>query len=240
LGKEKPGVSAEAVTRHGGGGGARGGRGGRGDGGRGASAGGGGRTGSTGRKITPASASQLRAAGRDEKHKQHQGFRFKKEPGDDGHHLGTTFHAPSAAEASTYVPRGNGSSLRWRVKRQRTLVPVGRPATGPTSWAAISSFALWRGGELEAAKQRSLESAGDADDVSDSSEEDDGFDAAAYAASRDDAGTPGFGLGDGWVEDDIVFDHFDHFDELAADDDGIVDIGAVMDLGFDDETGGGF
>ena len=239
-GKEKPGVSADAVNRHGGGGGARGGRGGRGDGGRGASAGGGGRTGSTGRKITPASASQLRAAGRDEKHKQHQGFRFKKEPGDDGHHLGTTFHAPSAAEASTYVPRGNGSSLRWRVKRQRTLVPVGRPATGPTSWAAISSFALWRGGELEAAKQRSLESAGDADDVSDSSEEDDGFDAAAYAASRDDAGTPGFGLGDGWVEDDIVFDHFDHFDELAADDDGIVDIGAVMDLGFDDENGGGF
>jgi hypothetical protein len=55
-----------------------------------------------------------------------------------------------------------------------------------------------------------------------------------FETARADAASPGFGLGDGWVEDDIVFDHFDHFDELAADDDGVVDIGAVMDLGFDE------
>ena len=48
------------------------------------------------------------------------------------------------------------------------------------------------------------------------------------------AASPGFGLGDWWIEDDILFDQFDHFDELAADDDGVVDIGAVMDLGFDE------
>ena len=235
------GVSVDAALRQVA---SRGGRGGRGDGGRGShSGGGGGRTGSTGRKITPASASQLRAAGRDES--KHAGFQFKK--GDKG----GKFTAPSASDAATYVAKGGG--LRWRMKRPRTRATVGRPATGPTSWAAISSFALWRGNELELAKKRTKDNAAgdeseeddedeyhareyDDDDDDDELDDSDGgeFDREAFEKARADAQSPGFGLGDGWVEDDIIFDHFDHFDELTEGDDGVVDIGAVMDLGFDE------
>ena len=223
-------------------------------GGRGATAGGrgGGRTGSTGRRIEPASASTLRAAERDGKH---AGFQFKKEAGARGE---DRFAAPSAADAATYVARGGGS-LRWRMKRPRTRSAVGRPATGPTSWAATCAFALWRGGELAAAKRASAARAAEEHDDEEEDEDDANSDEARdsdarsdendaesdsdadederrkmFETARADAASPGFGLGEGWVEDDIVFDHFDHFDELAADDDGIVDIGAVMDLGFDE------
>jgi hypothetical protein len=135
------------------------------------------------------------------------------------------------------------------MKRPRTRSAVGRPATGPTSWAATCAFALWRGGELAAAKRASAaraaeegedEDEDEGDDDSDSDSDKDLSDAdseerrAMFENARADAASPGFGLGDGWVEDDIVFDQFDHFDELAADDDGVVDIGAVMDLGFDE------
>jgi len=227
------GVSADAEARPGRAGGRGAGAGGRG----------GGRTGSTGRRIEPASASQLRAAGRDGKH---AGFRFKKDSKDASL---ASFAAPSAADAATYVARGGGS-LRWRMKRPRTRSAVGRPATGPTSWAATCAFALWRGGELAAAKRASAARAAEegedededtqGDDDSDSDSDKNLSDAdseerrAMFENARADAASPGFGLGDGWVEDDIVFDQFDHFDELAADDDGVVDIGAVMDLGFDE------
>jgi hypothetical protein len=227
------GVSADAEARPGRAGGRGAGAGGRG----------GGRTGSTGRRIEPASASQLRAAGRDGKH---AGFRFKK---DSKEQSLASFAAPSAADAATYVARGGGS-LRWRMKRPRTRSAVGRPATGPTSWAATCAFALWRGGELAAAKRASAARAAEegedededtqGDDDSDSDSDKNLSDAdseerrAMFENARADAASPGFGLGDGWVEDDIVFDQFDHFDELAADDDGVVDIGAVMDLGFDE------
>jgi hypothetical protein len=218
-------------------------------GGRGSSSGGrgGGRTGSTGRRIEPASANVLRAAGRDGKH---AGFQFKKDTGLRG--VPDRFAAPSAADAATYVARGGGS-LRWRMKRKRTRSAMGRPATGPTSWAATCAFALWRGGELAAAKRasaaRAAEESDDEEndansDATDEEARDDEDDADSdsdsearrrmFETARADAASPGFGLGDGWVEDDIVFDHFDHFDELAADDDGVVDIGAVMDLGFDE------
>ena len=128
------------------------------------------------------------------------------------------------------------------MKRPRTRSAVGRPATGPTSWAATCAFALWRGGELAAAKRASAarDEEEEEDDDSDSDSEKHFSDAdsderrAMFENARADAASPGFGLGDGWVEDDIVFDHFDHFDELAAGDDGVVDIGAVMDLGFDE------
>ena len=104
-------------------------------------------------------------------------------------------------------------------------------------------------GELAAAKRASAaraaeegedEDEDEGDDDSDSDSDKDLSDAdseerrAMFENARADAASPGFGLGDGWVEDDIVFDQFDHFDELAADDDGVVDIGAVMDLGFDE------
>jgi len=229
------GVSADAEARPGRAGGRGAGAGGRG----------GGRTGSTGRRIEPASASQLRAAGRDGKH---AGFRFKKDSKAKNLSL-ASFAAPSAADAATYVARGGGS-LRWRMKRPRTRSAVGRPATGPTSWAATCAFALWRGGELAAAKRASAARAAEegedededtqGDDDSDSDSDKNLSDAdseerrAMFENARADAASPGFGLGDGWVEDDIVFDQFDHFDELAADDDGVVDIGAVMDLGFDE------
>ena len=82
------------------------------------------------------------------------GFLFKGDASKDAKDGKGSFVAPSANEAATFVARGGGP-LRWRMKRPRTRSAVGRPATGPTSWAATCAFALWRGGELAAAKRAS-------------------------------------------------------------------------------------
>ena len=111
------------------------------------------------------------------------------------------------------------------MKRRRTRQAIGRPAVGPTSWAAVCSNALWRVGELEAAIARDDGDDGDGDGDEGGGSRMGGFggsgsDAAAAAArtgtrraARRTATTAG----------------------LRAEDEG--DLGMVLDLQFDDELG---
>ena len=159
-----------------------------------------------------------------------------------------SFAAPSAADAATQSARGGGS-LRWRMKRPRTRSAVGRPATGPTSWAATCAFALWRRGELRggesARRQREPQRrvrtrTRTSRTTTRTRTRIRTFRRGLGGAPRDvrerarGRGVPRVRFGDGWVEDDIVFDQFDHFDELAADDEGWFYRRRGMDLGFDE------
>ena len=69
--------------------------------------------------------------------KRHQGFQFRGQGGG-----ASGFVAPSASDAATYIARAGTHGLQWRMKRPRTRSGVSRPASGPTSWAAMCSFAL--------------------------------------------------------------------------------------------------
>ena len=215
--KKKTGtiVSADAEIRPGGGRGR-----GRGSiGGRYATAGGrgGGRTGATGRKIEAGPG--YRAGDR------RAGFQFRNEDG-----AAREFSAPSAADAATYVARGGG--LRWRMKRPRTRQTVGRPAMGPTSWSAACGFALWRGGEMAA--RVAARSAGDDDEcddgaTDDSDRDEDDRDEVATIGGESMGGESmgGESISHPWDDDDIIFDDF------PEDDDGVVDVGMMIDMNFD-------
>ena len=220
--KKKTGtsVSADAEVRPGGGRGR-----GRGlHGGRYATAGGrgGGRTGATGRKIEPGPG--YRAGDR------HAGFQFRN---DDAGAAAREFSAPSAADAATYVARGGG--LRWRMKRPRTRQTVGRPAMGPTSWSAACGFALWRGGEMAARAAARSRSARDDEDEDDDEDDSDGAteNSDGDDDDRDEVATiggesmGGESISPPWDDDDIIFDDF------PEDDDGIVDVGMMIDMNFD-------
>ena len=90
--------------------------------------------------------------------KRHQGFQFRGQGGG-----ASGFVAPSASDAATYIARAGTYGLQWRMKRPRTRSGVSRPASGPTSWAAMCSFALWKPAELKAAIARDKASAAQAD-----------------------------------------------------------------------------
>ena len=105
--------------------------------------------------------------------KRHQGFQFR------GQNNSGAFVAPSAADAATYIAPSyiRGHHLRWLMKRGRTRNAVARPASGPTSWAAMCSFALWKPAELKAAiareKEMEKEKEANATDEEESDEDDD-------------------------------------------------------------------
>ena len=149
--------------------------------------------------------------------KRHQGFQFR------GQNAAGTFVAPSAADAATYIAPSYVAArgLRWLMKRGRTRHAVARPASGPTSWAAMCSFALWKPAELKAAiaREKETETEANATDEEESDEDDDnggGYDSEESGP-----------LGSGHAH--IDFDAFGY--EMG--DDG--DMGMIMDMDFGEE-----
>jgi|EP00982_Pelagococcus_subviridis_P008164 hypothetical protein len=110
------------------------------------------------------------------------------------------------------------------MKRRRTRQAIGRPAVGPTSWAAVCSNALWRVGELEAAIARD-----DGDDGDGDGDEGGGSRMGGFGF--------GFGRGGGGGADgDETSSEADSDDGgFEGEDEG--DLGMVLDLQFDDELG---
>lgn len=107
------------------------------------------------------------------------------------------------------------------MKRGRTRHAVARPASGPTSWAAMCSFALWKPAELKAAiaREKETETEANATDEEESDEDDDnggGYDSEESGP-----------LGSGHAH--IDFDAFGY--EMG--DDG--DMGMIMDMDFGEE-----
>ena len=113
--------------------------------------------------------------------------------------------------------------MRWLMKRGRTRHAVARPASGPTSWAAMCSFALWKPAELKAAiaREKETETEANATDEEESDEDDDDGGEGGY--DSEESGP----LGSGHAH--IDFDAFGY--EMG--DDG--DMGMIMDMDFGEE-----
>ena len=147
--------------------------------------------------------------------KRHQGFQFRGQGGG-----ASGFVAPSASDAATYIARAGTHGLQWRMKRPRTRSGVSRPASGPTSWAAMCSFALWKPAELKAAIAREKESA-QADATDEDSDDEDSSEGGGYESG------PEGPIGSGHAH--IDFDAFGY----EVGDDG--DMGMIMDMDFGEE-----
>ena len=147
--------------------------------------------------------------------KRHQGFQFRGQGGG-----ASGFVAPSASDAATYIARAGTHGLQWRMKRPRTRSGVSRPASGPTSWAAMCSFALWKPAELKAAIARDKESA-QADATDEDSDDEDSSEGGGYESG------PEGPIGSGHAH--IDFDAFGY----EVGDDG--DMGMIMDMDFGEE-----
>ena len=147
--------------------------------------------------------------------KRHQGFQFRGQGGG-----ASGFVAPSASDAATYIARAGTHGLQWRMKRPRTRSGVSRPASGPTSWAAMCSFALWKPAELKAAIVRDKESA-QADATDEDSDDEDSSEGGGYESG------PEGPIGSGHAH--IDFDAFGY----EVGDDG--DMGMIMDMDFGEE-----
>ena len=153
--------------------------------------------------------------------KRHQGIQFR------GQNNSGAFVAPSAADAATYIAPSyiRGHHLRWLMKRGRTRNAVARPASGPTSWAAMCSFALWKPAELKAAiareKEMEKEKEANATDEEESDEDEDDDGGGGY--DSEESGP----IGSGHAH--IDFDAFGY--EMG--DDG--DMGMIMDMDFGED-----
>jgi hypothetical protein len=148
--------------------------------------------------------------------KRHQGFQFRGQGGG-----ASGFVAPSASDAATYIARAGTYGLQWRMKRPRTRSGVSRPASGPTSWAAMCSFALWKPAELKAAIARDNESAAQADATDEDSDDEDSSEGGGYESGPEEP------VGSGHAH--IDFDAFGY----EVGDDG--DMGMIMDMDFGEE-----
>ena len=147
--------------------------------------------------------------------KRHQGFQFRGQGGG-----ASGFVAPSASDAATYIARAGTHGLQWRMKRPRTRSGVSRPASGPTSWAAMCSFALWKPADLKAAIAKEKESA-QADATDEDSDDEDSSEGGGYESG------PEGPIGSGHAH--IDFDAFGY----EVGDDG--DMGMIMDMDFGEE-----